>query len=107
MAKTVEQLFDEVGQGIDDPTEREDLEIAKADYRNQHALADLASSQGGQILIKELEDGIAEAIQKLIETREGRYVSELDTKLSLLTKLIGAPTQLDGIKSWIGSLNEV
>jgi len=104
--KTTEDEFDEMEELFPDEGDKEIVRGNKIIYKEARDLLSLSESPGGRSLIKGLKLEISETIKKLIETRQGRYVSDLDSQLSLLTKLTDAKKQTDAIRNWLDSIDK-
>jgi len=105
-AKTIDEEFDEMEELFPSEEDKERVRGNKILYKEAQNLYSLSESPGGRALIKGLKNDISDTIKKLIETREGRYISDLDSQLSLLTKLTDAKKQTDAIRNWIDSIDK-
>lgn len=76
----------------------------REEYLDAESIEQLAHSRGGSLIIKGLKEDISNALQKLIDTREGRYISDIDSCLTLLTKLTNSKNRVEAIGSWLDSL---
>lgn len=87
-------------------TEEDQATIAenKRVFDTASQLLMFSESEAGKILITQLKSDISKAIQLLIETRKARYVSDLESNLNLLNKLIGSKSTADAISSWLDSI---
>jgi hypothetical protein len=99
-----DEQFDNLETEYSEVEDQEMIRANRAAYNDASQLASLASSESGRILVKYLKDEISKNIQLIIETRKARYVSDLDSNLSLLTKLIGAKKTTEAIGSWLDSI---
>ncbi len=99
-----EQQFDDVEQEYTLDEDKEVIRANRETYKESKNFSDLADSPGGRLLIKSLKDEISKSLQLLIETRNGRYVSDIESNLNLLTKLIRAKKQTEAIAKWLDSL---
>lgn len=85
----------------------EDKELIRANkklYLESNDLIALSNSSAGRKLIEGLKGEIQVALQNLFETRQGRYISDLEAKFNLLTKITSAKTQAKAIEAWVDSL---
>ena len=104
--KTIDEEFEEMEELFPNDEDKETVRGNKILYKQARDLLSLSESPGGRSLIAGLKSDITESLKKLIETREGRYLSDLDSQLSLLTKLTDAKTQTDAIRNWIESIDK-
>jgi hypothetical protein len=99
-----EEQFENAEEEFSSAEDQEVIKANKRSYIDAKNLEDLAVSPGGILLIKSLKEEISRAMLLLIETRKGRYVSDIESNLALLNKLTNAKNQTDAIASWLDSL---
>ena len=105
-SKTIEEEFEEMEELFPGEEDKEIIRTNRTIYKEAKDPYALSSSPGGRSLIASLKADITDDIKKLIETREGRYLSDLNSHLTLLTKLTDAKTQTEAISSWLESINK-
>jgi hypothetical protein len=99
-----EEQFENIENEYSEDEDKAVIAMNRKAYSNASQLAMLSESAAGRVLIKELKDEISKNIQNIIETRKARYVSDLDSNLNLLTKIIGAKKTTEAIGSWLDSI---
>mgnify|MGYP000918290531 CR=1 FL=1 len=103
--KSREEQFDDAEKEYRLDSDKEILASQRRIYKESLDLSNLTDSPGGKQLIKNVKDEITKALNLLIETRQGRYLSDVDSNLILLMKLTGAKSQKEAIGNWLDSLS--
>lgn len=102
--QTREEQFEEAEDLFTNAEDKDIIKSNKELYAEASQISSLVESNAGRILIKSLKDEISKALSLLIETRKGRYISDIESNLNLLSKLINAKKTTTAIGSWLDSL---
>lgn len=102
--KSIEEKFDEIEQEFTDSESQDIIKTNKKAFRESRELEALVFSPAGEALIKGIKEDMSKAISQLLLTREGRYLSDFESNLNILTKLSNAKNQTEAIGQWIDSL---
>ncbi len=102
--KSTEELFDEAEDKFVESEDAETLKGNRELFDKAKTLSQFRRTKAGEILVGELKDNITRSLLALIETREGRHISDLDASFKILTKLISAEGQEASIADWLGTL---
>jgi len=102
--QTREEQFEEAEDLFTSDEDQDIIKTNKDVYHESSQIASLVDSEAGRILVKSLKDEISKSLSLLIETRKGRYISDIESNLNLLSKLINAKKTVTAIGSWLDSL---
>jgi hypothetical protein len=101
---TIEQ-FDDAEKEFTDSESQDIIKANKAAYMEAKELEGLVFSPAGAALVKGVKEDMTKAMSQLLLTREGRYLSDFESNLNLLTKLTNAKHQTEAIGQWLDSLH--
>lgn len=99
-----EEQFDEAEELFTGEDDQNIIKSQRSIYAEASQLSQFTDSPAGKILIKSLKDEITKAMSLLIETRKGRYISDIESNLNLLSKLINSKNLVSTIGKWLDSL---
>lgn len=76
------------------------LAVTEQHAQDIEAIKDLANSDGGKLLLKDLVNDFFSTLKNLIETREDKYISDLKSIMDMINKL-SVNQELEAIRSYL------
>ena len=96
----LQNLLSKAKELFTQPEDQESLKRTEQHIYDLEAIKQLSSSDGGKALIQMLITDFFKALNKLFETREDRYISDLHSIINIINKL-SVEQDLEAIRSYL------
>lgn len=103
--ETIEEGFDHIETKFQNEDDQATVSSMRKSYEDNSEIASLLEGYTGEKLLSWLNSHITEILEKLLDTREARYLSDLKSFFELKQKLTNAKSIKESIESWVDSHN--
>lgn len=98
---SIHQLISKAQKIFIQKPDQDDLKQTENQIDELNALQRIMESKDGEILVKWFKSEVKNTIEKLIKTRDEKYISDLDSQIKLFNKLTSSKDSLKLIENWL------